>query len=110
MEPIWLRFKDEDGCTFLRNALDVLYAEALGKQCVLHFENGERLVWNQIMGAFHKLVWDSNLFRRLDRELLVKVFNIRHASGRALLATGKVLRLGREANSRLRNYILRHPY
>lgn len=109
-EEILLTFWDKEGFPFCRRAIDVLLATPKGRHCMLVFENKEELEWNKSLKKFHMLVWPTNLYRRLGRFLVLKITKVKSRKFRmALLKSGMQFGLTRGGNTRLRNYLNKHP-
>ena len=105
-----LTFRDKNGFPYKRDGADVLYAVARGQNCELYFENGDFELYGYPLNFFHQKVWVLNLFRRLGKFLLVKVGKIKnHKWLEAVFSSGKILKLTRSANERLKAYRLKHP-
>ncbi|MBI3502496.1 MAG: hypothetical protein HY063_11960 [Bacteroidetes bacterium] len=107
---VQLTFKDKDGFPFFRDGADVCWAQPARRKCILHFKNGEALVYGHPLNYFHKKkVWALNLFRRFDKFLLLNISQL--ANGKwlfALLKNGKMLPLTRSGSKKLKRYLLRH--
>lgn len=105
-----LIFRDENGFPRKRDGAEVLYAVARGQNCELYFENGAFELYGYPLNTFHQKVWATNLFRRLGKFLLVKVGKVINRKWReAIFHSGKILKLTRSANKRLKAYFLKHP-
>ena len=104
-----LTFRDKNDFPYQRDGAEVLWAEAAGQNCILHFEDGSAEAWGYPLCAFHKKVWEINSFRRLDRFILAKVLRIQKRRWlNALFLNGFVLPLSRKANKRLKMYFKNH--
>jgi len=109
-EEITITFRDKRGFPFTRVATNVLLGIPNLRHCMLAFENGEELEWDQSLKAFHRLVYSTNLYRRLGRFLLIKISAVRSRKFRqALLRSGKELDLTRGGNKRLKKYMKKYP-
>ena len=104
-----LTFRDKNGFPYQREATDVLYAKTRGQNCELYFENGEVEVWGYPLKYFHKKVWDTNLFRRLDRYLLVKISKVVNYKWlKVILCNGNIVALTRMGNDKVKKYFIKH--
>lgn len=105
-----LTFRDKNGFPYIKDGADVLYAKARGQNCELYFENGEVEIYGYPLSCFHLKVWDTNLFRRLGKFLLIKVGQVANRKWRKVIfTTGKILSLTLSANRRLKAYLQKHP-
>ena len=103
-----LTFRDVDGFPYKKDGADVSYAIARGQNCELYFENEkEPLIYGYPLIFFHKKMWTANLFRRIDRFLLLKIAML--AGGKwckAILRNGKILNVTRrEGNKKVKKYL-----
>lgn len=101
-----LTFRNEKGFPYQRDGADVLYAEAAGQNCILHFENGAEEVYGYPLNYFHQKLWDTNLFRRIDRYLLLKYSTLVNQKWlKAILNTGKILDVTRDGNKKVKKLL-----
>ena len=106
---VLITFRDKNGFPYTRDAEKVLYARSRRQNCVLYFENGDVEVWGYPLSYFHQKVWDTNLFRRLDRFLLVKISKVVNRKWlKLILCNGCIIGLTRKGNNKVKNYFVKH--
>ena len=104
-----LTVKDVNGCSYTRDGALVIFAEAFGQKCILHFENGEVFIYGYPLCEFRKKVWELNFFRKLDRSLVVKICKvIKRRAKKAFFPNDIVLKIGRAANSQIIYYLKKY--
>lgn len=101
-----LTFRDSEGYPYQKDGAEVFYARARGQNCELYFEKGDPEIYGYPLKVFHQKIWETNLFRKLDRSLLVKICKVlKRKARKALLDNGTALELSRKANKRLKYYL-----
>ena len=105
-----LTFRDKYGFPFERDGADVVWAESAGQHCILYFGKDDFEYWSYPLNEFHRRVWSTNYFRRLDRFMLIKVAAVKKRIWlKALVYNGIVVEFTRKANKRLKAYLKKHP-
>ena len=98
--------KDSEGYPYTKDGAEAVYVIAFRQKCILYFEKGEPLIYGYPLNYFHQKVYETNLFRRLDRSYLVKIGKvIKRRARKAILSSTLFLKLGRKANKKLKYYL-----
>lgn len=101
-----LTFRDPDGYPYQKDGAEVLYAKARGQNCELYFENGDMEIYGYPLNYFHQKVWDINLFRRIDRYLLLRYRTLANQKWlKAILLSGKILEVTRQGNKKVKKLL-----
>jgi len=102
-----LTFRDKDGFPFTKDGAKVLYARPRGQSCKLYFEDGTELEYGYPLNYFHhEKVWNTNMYRRIDRFLLLKISWLTNRKWlMAILRNGKLLALTKKGNKRVKKYL-----
>ena len=95
------------GLPYRRDALDVLYAKACGKQIILYFKNGEKFIHNMKLCEFEKLVTGWGYMRVHDSYVVLLKAIIRVKWLKAYINHKDYIPLSRKSNARVKLYVQR---